>query len=67
MNNLRLLLAFSSIIVFFGCVENEIERYEVQISVEPQSCASISPENIWSTVPWRQSIDHHYPCRWFCF
>ena len=28
MNNLRLLLAFSSIIVFFGCVENEIERYE---------------------------------------
>ncbi|MGB1941142.1 MAG: hypothetical protein ACPHOD_00650 [Flavobacteriaceae bacterium] len=44
MNNLRLLLAFSSIIVFFGCVENEIERYEVQISVEPQGSASISPE-----------------------
>ena len=44
MNNLRLLLAFSCIIVFFGCVENEIERYEVKISVEPQGSVSISPE-----------------------
>lgn len=44
MNNLRLFLAFSFLIVFFGCVENEIERYEVQISVEPQGSASISPE-----------------------
>ena len=44
MNNLRLLLAFSSITVFFGCVENEIVRYEVQISVQPQGSASIFPE-----------------------
>jgi hypothetical protein len=44
MNNLRLLLAFSSLIVFFGCVENEIERCEVQISVQPQGSACISPE-----------------------
>ena len=44
MNNLRLFLAFSSIIVFFGCVENEIERYDVLISVEPHGSASISPE-----------------------
>ena len=42
MHNLRLLLAFSFLIVFFGCVENEIERYEVLISVEPHGSASIS-------------------------
>ena len=35
MHNLRLLLALSFLIVFFGCVENEIERYDVLISVEP--------------------------------
>ena len=29
---------------FFGCVENEIERYDVLISVEPHGSASISPE-----------------------
>ena len=28
--------------VFFGCVGNEIVRYEVQISVQPQGSASIS-------------------------
>ena len=44
MHNLRLLLALSFLIVFFGCVENEIERYDVLISVEPHGSASISPE-----------------------
>ena len=44
MHNLRLLLALSFLIVFFGCVENEIERYDVLISVEPHGFASILPE-----------------------
>ena len=44
MNDLRLLLVFSCLIVFFGCVENEIELYDVDISVEPLGSASISPE-----------------------
>jgi uncharacterized membrane protein len=46
MYNLRLLLALSFLIVFFGCVENEIERYDVLISVEPHGSASISPEDL---------------------
>ena len=43
MNDLRLLLALS-FLIFFGCVENEIERYDVLTSVEPHGSASISPE-----------------------
>ncbi len=64
MHNLRLLLALSFLIVFFGCVENEIERYYVLISVEPHGSASISPEVYGPAIAWLSKVlITYYPFR----
>ena len=44
MNNLRLLLAFSSIIVFFGCVENENDMNIVWEKIPTQQAKALGAQ-----------------------
>ncbi|MGB2404983.1 MAG: aryl-sulfate sulfotransferase [Flavobacteriaceae bacterium] len=44
MNTLRLYLAYSYLFLFFSCVENEIETFDVAIDIQPHGSATIAPE-----------------------
>lgn len=44
MNTLRLYLAYSCLFLFFSCIENEIETFDVTIDIQPHGSATIAPE-----------------------
>lgn len=44
MNTLHLYAAFICLFLFIGCVENEIEIFDVKIDIQPHGAASIEPE-----------------------
>ena len=44
MKTLHVYTAVSCLFLFFSCVENEIERFDVMIDIQPHGSASIEPE-----------------------
>lgn len=44
MNTLRLFTAFACLFLFFSCVENEVEFFDVLIDIQPMGSANIEPE-----------------------
>ena len=44
MKTLHIYTAVSCLFLFFSCVENEIERFDVMIDIQPHGSASIEPE-----------------------
>ena len=44
MKTLHIYTAVSCLFLFFSCVENKIERFDVMIDIQPHGSASIEPE-----------------------
>ena len=44
MNTLRLFTAFACFFLFFSCVENEVEFFDILIDIQPMGSVNIEPE-----------------------